>query len=155
MKAGLRIWPACEIVNQQAIPLKWRSVFKDCVGFFWDVYLTMVSTATVNGRGHSSGTTDSSGDNGGLDGKGAKRAIISRRVSSVHFASLASNNNLASVAEDSAETEQADTDEAGKKRAAKNPVIPITGAIVLAMYFVDAASRRRQKHSSGMKMKSR
>ncbi len=145
MKAGLRIWPACEIVNQQAIPLKWRSVFKDCVGFFWDVYLTMVSTATVNGRGHSCG------DSGGSDGRGAKRAPISRRVSSVHFASLASNNNLASVAEDSAEKEQADTDEAAKKRAAKSPVIPITGAIVLAMYFVDAASRRRQKHSSGMK----
>mmetsp|Transcript_2043 Transcript_2043/g.4345 ORF Transcript_2043/g.4345 Transcript_2043/m.4345 type:complete len:288 (-) Transcript_2043:250-1113(-) len=41
VKAGLRIWPLAEAINQGFVPLKWRSLFKDVVGFGWDIKLAL------------------------------------------------------------------------------------------------------------------
>jgi hypothetical protein len=60
VKAGLRIWPACEVVNQTMIPLKFRTVFKDLVGFFWDVYLMMVSSAKPLPQSPAGGAAEAS-----------------------------------------------------------------------------------------------
>lgn len=37
MLVGLRLWPACQLVNQSLVPLQFRTVSMDCVSFFWDM----------------------------------------------------------------------------------------------------------------------
>ena len=41
VKAGWRIWPASQLVNQSLVPLYARTVSMDFVSFFWDMYLTI------------------------------------------------------------------------------------------------------------------
>lgn len=45
VKAGWRIWPAAQLLNQSVVPLEFRTVSMDCVSFFWDMYLTLVCSA--------------------------------------------------------------------------------------------------------------
>ena len=37
VKAGLKIWPAAQFLNQSLVPLSFRTVSMDCVSFFWDM----------------------------------------------------------------------------------------------------------------------
>mmetsp|Transcript_66009 Transcript_66009/g.113466 ORF Transcript_66009/g.113466 Transcript_66009/m.113466 type:complete len:222 (+) Transcript_66009:24-689(+) len=44
VKNAWRIWPAAQLLNQLVVPLHLRTVSMDCVGFFWDMYLTLAIT---------------------------------------------------------------------------------------------------------------
>jgi len=78
VKAGLRIWPAAELLNQSLVPLKWRSLVKDVVGFGWDMYLNIATRSPVAAQPAGSGegdecdaATSDSGSGGGGGGAGA------------------------------------------------------------------------------------
>ena len=131
VKSGLRIWPACEIVNQTVVPLKWRTTTKDVVGFFWDVYIMMVSTSKreVTPAADSDGaeTTETTTEAAEEDRPLRRRR---RRVLSVYRA-----------LEDEAEAKGGEEE----KGRVINPVIPITAAIFFIMVKFDASSRQKQK----------
>lgn len=72
-KAGLRIWPVAEIINQGLVPLKWRTLFKDIIGFGWDMYLTLACASAVtksNTQRAETTATQRGAHNTALDEKG-------------------------------------------------------------------------------------
>ncbi len=74
VKAGWRIWPAAQLLNQTMVPIHFRTVSMDIVGFFWDMYLTMM----VTGGGSKEPEVVTEGEDGEAD-DGAGRTTSPRR----------------------------------------------------------------------------
>ena len=58
VKAGWRIWPAAQLLNQVVVPIQFRTVSMDIVGFFWD----MILTAKVTGNNKPEPITEGDGE---------------------------------------------------------------------------------------------
>ena len=74
VKAGWRIWPAAQLLNQTMVPIHFRTVSMDIVGFFWDMYLTMM----VTGGSSKEPEVVTEGEDGEAD-EGAGRTTSPRR----------------------------------------------------------------------------
>ena len=80
MQAGWRIWPAAQLLNQSVVPIQFRTVSMDVVGFFWDMFLTF----KVTGGGKAESITEGEEGVEADEGAGAPEGVdfnksISRR----------------------------------------------------------------------------
>ncbi|VDM96819.1 unnamed protein product [Thelazia callipaeda] len=50
MKTNYRVWPAVQLVNFYLLPLRYRLVFVQFVGLFWNMYLSYATQAESQGK---------------------------------------------------------------------------------------------------------
>ncbi len=75
MQAGWRIWPAAQLLNQSVVPIQFRTVSMDVVGFFWDMFLTF----KVTGGGKAESITEGEEGVEADEGAGGAASSPSRR----------------------------------------------------------------------------
>mmetsp|Transcript_29990 Transcript_29990/g.60168 ORF Transcript_29990/g.60168 Transcript_29990/m.60168 type:complete len:277 (+) Transcript_29990:108-938(+) len=122
-KAGLKIWPAAEIVNQSVVPLKWRTLFKDLVGVGWDMYLTSVNVQPAASPSETAAAATSAADSITSDEGGEEE-------------------------EESASGCSGDGSSENDKESPKiNPVFPVTAIVISIMYWADRRLRKDKARS--------